>query len=527
MPLGMVVTFSGPFKLEVHGVPFDEYGRGRYIFNNKPLKKGLSASSAITQNLKADLQRKEEDYAELREKLSEAKKQIEQVQKEEKQTMDVKPRNMSSVDPGGTETEPRSTSFEISRNEVEVGIGSTFLLSLPVTINYEITFAKVVMTSPDLGNGNETPSLKDGSVLLESCEVSTESNQTTRFPKPELEIQFTPLRPKDMTVKHPDCTSPVTVKISKARKMKSNEMEEGLVKYENKKNATPRTNSKSPVSEHRNSPLKKEQKVSTHPSSKKTYSLRSQIINSVLDKCTLNKSEISWEEKKIETEKKHMSADGEGWRDKKRQVLSINVAFRKGFMGPLWLLRHSALQLAICSQRMTSADFAVLTPLSFGISWVQVTETHLKLKPKGIQMWKRSVRTRVVLEYLMKNRIEGRLSTTQASSGAKNSLQLLLPCGVFSHSGMWPVTCSCAIAASQSVKGYSIRGLRGHEPHLQGPEEPHLLQGQVASIKLLKKGPGYTGDGLLAWPEWTQKMKWGHQEELKYSVCNYSRARDE
>lgn len=103
------------------------------------------------------------------------------------------------------------------------------------------------------------------------------------------------------------------------------------------------------------------------------------------------------------------------------------------------------------------------------------------------------------------------------------SLQLLLPCGVFSHSGMWPVTCSCAIEASQSVEGYSIRGLRGHEPHLQGPEEPHLLQGQVASIKLLKKGPGYTGDGLLAWPEWTQKMKWGHQEELKYSVCNYSR----
>lgn len=150
--------------------------------------------------------------------------------------MDVKPSKMSSLDPGGIETKPQSTSFEISRNEVE-----------------------------------------DGSIVLESCEVSTESNQTTRFPKPELEIQFTPLRPNKMTVKHPDCTSPVTVKISKAQKRKSNEMEEGLVKYENKKNATPKTNLKSPVSEHRNSPLKKEQKVSTRPSSKKTYSLRSQV----------------------------------------------------------------------------------------------------------------------------------------------------------------------------------------------------------------------------------------------------------
>nr|XP_035957719.1 kinesin-like protein KIF20B [Halichoerus grypus] len=78
-----------------------------------------------------------------------------------------------------------------------------------------------------------------------------------------------------MAVKHPGCTLPVTVKISKARKRKSNEMEEDLVKCENKKNATPRPNLKSPVSEHRNS-VKKEQKVCTHPSSKKTYSLRSQ-----------------------------------------------------------------------------------------------------------------------------------------------------------------------------------------------------------------------------------------------------------
>ncbi|MBZ3876092.1 Kinesin-like protein KIF20B [Sciurus carolinensis] len=152
----------------------------------------------------------------------------------EKQSIDIKPRHTTLVDTDRVETEPQSTSFEISRNAVE-----------------------------------------DGSVVLDSCEVSTENEQSTRFPKPELEIQFTPLQPNKMAVKHPGCTTPVTVKISKARKRKSNEMEEDLVKSENKKNSTPRTNSKFPTSEHRNSSVKKEQKVSTHPSSKKTYSLRS------------------------------------------------------------------------------------------------------------------------------------------------------------------------------------------------------------------------------------------------------------
>lgn len=152
----------------------------------------------------------------------------------EKQSMDMKPRHIASVDTDRLENEPQSTSFEISRNAVE-----------------------------------------DGSVVLDSCEVSTENEQSTRFPKPELEIQFTPLQPNKMAVKHPGCTTPVTVKISKARKRKSNEMEEDLVKSENKKNSTPRSNSKFPISEHRNSSVKKEQKVSTRPSSKKTYSLRS------------------------------------------------------------------------------------------------------------------------------------------------------------------------------------------------------------------------------------------------------------
>ncbi|KAF6109371.1 kinesin family member 20B [Phyllostomus discolor] len=154
--------------------------------------------------------------------------------KTEKETVDIKPRPMSSIDLDGVKTVPQSTSVEISRNEVE-----------------------------------------DECIVLDSCEVSTENNQSTRFPKPELEIQFTPLRPNKMAVKHPGCTLPVTVKISKSRKRKSNEMEEDLVKCENKKNIATRTNLKSPVSEHINSP-KKEQKASTRSSSQKTYSLRSQ-----------------------------------------------------------------------------------------------------------------------------------------------------------------------------------------------------------------------------------------------------------
>ncbi|PNJ72034.1 kinesin-like protein KIF20B isoform X4 [Pongo abelii] len=133
--------------------------------------------------------------------IEQLKRMISETSKVETQIMDIKPKHISSADPDKLQTESQSTSFEISRNKVE-----------------------------------------DGSVVLDSCEVSTENDQSTRFPKPELEIQFTPLQPNKMAVKHPGCTTPVTVKIPKARKRKSNEMEE----------------------------------VPIRPSSKKTYSLRSQ-----------------------------------------------------------------------------------------------------------------------------------------------------------------------------------------------------------------------------------------------------------
>uniref|UniRef100_A0A8C9IQ94 Kinesin family member 20B n=1 Tax=Piliocolobus tephrosceles TaxID=591936 RepID=A0A8C9IQ94_9PRIM len=120
--------------------------------------------------------------------IEQLKRIISETSKIETQIMDIKPRRISSADPDKLQTEPQSTSSEISRNKVE-----------------------------------------DGSVVLDSCEVSTENDQSTRFPKPELEIQFTPLQPNKMAVKHPGCTTPVTVKIPKARKRKSNEMEEALL----------------------------------------------------------------------------------------------------------------------------------------------------------------------------------------------------------------------------------------------------------------------------------------------------------
>ncbi|XP_062987691.1 kinesin-like protein KIF20B [Elgaria multicarinata webbii] len=74
--------------------------------------------------------------------------------------------------------------------------------------------------------------------ILDSCEVSSESGQTSRFPKPEMEIQFTPLQPNKMEVKHQGSPSTVTIKVPKARKRKSNALDEDFLKSENEKNAT-------------------------------------------------------------------------------------------------------------------------------------------------------------------------------------------------------------------------------------------------------------------------------------------------
>ena len=60
-------------------------------------------------------------------------------------------------------------------------------------------------------------------IVLDSSEVSTESGNTSRFPKPEMEIQFTPLEPDKMEVKHQGSTLPATVKVLKPRKKRTSE----------------------------------------------------------------------------------------------------------------------------------------------------------------------------------------------------------------------------------------------------------------------------------------------------------------
>ncbi|XP_071895687.1 kinesin-like protein KIF20B [Anas platyrhynchos] len=105
--------------------------------------------------------------------------------------------------------------------------------------------------------------------VLDSSEVSTENGRTSRFPKPEMEIQFTPLQPNKMEVKHQGSALPVTVKMLKTRsKRKSDKMDEDFVKSENKKNeksmafSSPSTSNK--------------KTVSTTQTSRKEYSLRKQ-----------------------------------------------------------------------------------------------------------------------------------------------------------------------------------------------------------------------------------------------------------
>ncbi|XP_061315169.1 kinesin-like protein KIF20B isoform X1 [Pezoporus flaviventris] len=116
-------------------------------------------------------------------------------------------------------------------------------------------------------------------IVLDSSEVSTENGKTDRFPKPEMEIQFTPLQPSKMEVKHQGSSIPVTVKMLKPRKKrKSEEMDEDFVKSENAKNArpamtnSPSTSNKKMVSTlqpRKPYPLRKQESTSSKNSAKK------------------------------------------------------------------------------------------------------------------------------------------------------------------------------------------------------------------------------------------------------------------
>ncbi|XP_069756699.1 kinesin-like protein KIF20B isoform X2 [Narcine bancroftii] len=80
--------------------------------------------------------------------------------------------------------------------------------------------------------------LVESDTVLDSSEVLTENGaKTSRFPKPELEIHFTPLQPNKMSVKEPSGNL-ISVKPPRSnnRKRKSFAMEENADDWENKKN---------------------------------------------------------------------------------------------------------------------------------------------------------------------------------------------------------------------------------------------------------------------------------------------------
>lgn len=62
--------------------------------------------------------------------------------------------------------------------------------------------------------------------VLDSSEISTENGRTSRFPRPELEISFSPLQPNRMALRRQGEENTVTVKITHStRKRKSGEMD--------------------------------------------------------------------------------------------------------------------------------------------------------------------------------------------------------------------------------------------------------------------------------------------------------------
>nr|XP_046257693.1 kinesin-like protein KIF20B isoform X2 [Scatophagus argus] len=73
--------------------------------------------------------------------------------------------------------------------------------------------------------------------VLDSSEISTENGRTSRFPRPELEISFSPLQPNRVALRRQGEESAVTVKITRStRKRKSEEMDKEEVEAQNRRN---------------------------------------------------------------------------------------------------------------------------------------------------------------------------------------------------------------------------------------------------------------------------------------------------
>ncbi|XP_065409591.1 kinesin-like protein KIF20B isoform X2 [Chrysemys picta bellii] len=149
--------------------------------------------------------------------------------------------------------------------------------SIPISCN-EVKDNLLSKCPSSVSSLDETEDHSD--TVLDSSEVSTENGRGSRFPKPEMEIQFTPLHPNKMEVKHQGSALPVTVKMPKTRrKRKSYELDEDFVKSENKKNATPTADVSSPIKSG-SAKINKKKMMATTQSFRKEYPLRKQVSTS-------------------------------------------------------------------------------------------------------------------------------------------------------------------------------------------------------------------------------------------------------
>ncbi|XP_072280998.1 kinesin-like protein KIF20B [Pyxicephalus adspersus] len=129
--------------------------------------------------------------------------------------------------------------LQMKLSELEHKPSSTPTVKLVEKTQTQITeqpeSANLVGRSNSKGDSSSTSDVstsdsQDGSeTVLDSSMISTENGKTSRFPKPQMEIRFSPVKPNKMEVKHHGDESPITVRITRTRKRKSAEMEQHTV----------------------------------------------------------------------------------------------------------------------------------------------------------------------------------------------------------------------------------------------------------------------------------------------------------
>nr|XP_033799404.1 kinesin-like protein KIF20B isoform X2 [Geotrypetes seraphini]XP_033799406.1 kinesin-like protein KIF20B isoform X2 [Geotrypetes seraphini]XP_033799407.1 kinesin-like protein KIF20B isoform X2 [Geotrypetes seraphini]XP_033799408.1 kinesin-like protein KIF20B isoform X2 [Geotrypetes seraphini] len=185
---------------------------------------------------------------------------------------------VQAVGPSVTETED----YALMQQPVEVETVSNDAAEQSLQLNSKHskeTEAASQCSSSNVSSGNESEGHSE--TVLDSSEMSNESQKVSRFPKPELEIHFTPLQPNKIAVKHQGSALPVMVKISRtAKKRKSSEIEEVMVKRENRKNATLSSTISTPPLQYNAATGNKEEKDATRLPLQKGSSLKNQISSS-------------------------------------------------------------------------------------------------------------------------------------------------------------------------------------------------------------------------------------------------------